>query len=199
MGTFKDWIGSPPEWGTWGTQANAWFNKVSLQLNNNGDAIVTNAADIDTLEALHNRPYTYGARASGTQSIPLSTPTPLTGLTTVSNGAGAGFSLSGGRLRAGSGDGGIWWVQGQVFWASNTTGYRALYIAKNQTVATGIHGGSYESTIMGTSRVHQVSGVFSVVANDYLDMVVWQNSGGALNVTGEATRLHNITAYKLFD
>ena len=46
--TIRDWIGSPPDWGGWGTRANAWLNELADQANTNIAGIATNLADIAT-------------------------------------------------------------------------------------------------------------------------------------------------------
>jgi hypothetical protein len=77
---------------------------------------------------------------------------------------------------------GYWRVSGFVEFDINSTGYRAAYLAKN---------GSYENQVVegpSTSATTQWGAAFSftkyLVSGDYLELIVKQTSGGALNLIG---------------
>jgi hypothetical protein len=73
--------------------------------------------------------------------------------------------------------------------AASGTGYRALAICKNSAGVAGTSfGGDFRPAATGTITLLNVSTTLYLVAGDYLEVFVNQNSGGALAVTktGEA-------------
>ena len=86
-----------------------------------------------------------------------------------------------------------WYVAfGQARWAANTTGFREIRTALNgpnpDYVETG--SGSY-STGPTTSIITQVQMLTTIYmsANDYLELIIGQNSGGNLNIQSSADGL----------
>lgn len=82
------------------------------------------------------------------------------------------------RLTIPSGSGGYWSVTGKITFAGSATGARQLRLNKNGTLIANFLvpiTGSGEQSIILTNT-------FNLVAGDYLEMVVYQNSGGALNL-----------------
>lgn len=75
---------------------------------------------------------------------------------------------------------GIYLVTASVYWPPNATGLRTVHIRKNGSTYLAIDqrptAGAAFSTAMSTSTSD------SFAAGDYVECVVWQNSGGALNV-----------------
>jgi hypothetical protein len=82
------------------------------------------------------------------------------------------------RLTVPSGKGGKWQITGPVTFA-NGTGYRIVRIYKN---GVGLISLSSAPTVSGDNTTGVVSNVFNLSAGDYLEVFVYQNSGGALNV-----------------
>ena len=84
---------------------------------------------------------------------------------------------------------GKWRITGAVRWAANATGIRLLMICLNGLPGTGIILGADERTNLGASLspIQQVTADWNVAANDYAILVAYQDSGGALNVTFNAS------------
>lgn len=79
-------------------------------------------------------------------------------------------------------------MTGQAIFAANATGQRTVSIRKNGSLFTGGGLGVDNNPIgTSTSRIPVSTGVITVVAGDYFTLSCWQNSGGNLNVSGEAT------------
>lgn len=70
-----------------------------------------------------------------------------------------------------------------VRWASNSTGYRLASLRSNgtQTIAT-----VTDNAVNGDATVQQVSSVVDLAASDYVEVLVYQNSGGALNASASS-------------
>lgn len=89
-------------------------------------------------------------------------------------------SVNTGRITVPSGAGGKWRFGASIEFASNATGYRQVFIRLN--------GGSALAAVQvpavsGVATQLNVSGEYSLSAADYLEVVVTQTSGAALNVT----------------
>jgi len=67
----------------------------------------------------------------------------------------------------------------QVGYTSNATGYRSLAVTQNANPVAR----STSQAANGATHVQAVSGEVQMAAGDYLEVVVGQNSGGALNTT----------------
>lgn len=74
---------------------------------------------------------------------------------------------------------GVYQITGHVRWASNATGSRLLYIRENGTAAI-----SYEQIAASVNGegIMDVTALWKLAAGEYVELVTWQNSGGALNV-----------------
>lgn len=117
---------------------------------------------------------------SGSLSISNSTTTVLTfDSERVDVGAMHSTSVNTGRLTIPSGAGGFWMVGGNVVWATNTTGRRELYIRSGG--ATLVAGDIRSAS--GDFPAASINQLCFLSAGDYVELVVSQNSGGALNVT----------------
>ena len=75
-------------------------------------------------------------------------------------------------------------LSAQVRWTFNATGVRQFDINGSVGLEAG-HISSYIPTASGGTTVHNsVSPVINVVAGDYFELALYQNSGGALNAEG---------------
>lgn len=73
-----------------------------------------------------------------------------------------------------------------VAFASNNTGLRFTWFGKNG-VTTGRYGAVSSAATQGDVTFHNISYTFNLAANDYIEVFVFQSSGGALNLNGDAT------------
>ncbi len=81
----------------------------------------------------------------------------------------------------GGADAGKYLVIGQVKFAANATGYRKLKITKN--VGFTLQAEVWQAAIAGgVETVMSVSMIVDITTSDYLELRVWQNSGGSLDV-----------------
>jgi hypothetical protein len=90
------------------------------------------------------------------------------------------------RLTIPSGKGGDYFVSGHVQWAANGTGYRVCGLLLNGT--TWIARVTEPGALSGDVTEIFVSTVYRFAAADYVTLRVYQNSGGALNVTASGNR-----------
>jgi hypothetical protein len=90
-------------------------------------------------------------------------------------------SVNAGRLTVPSD--GKYVIDYTLFFASNATGYRYIYVRLNGTTAL-----NFDTRNAVTGQVTALAGsvVYDFVAGDYVELVVLQNSGGSLNVTTSA-------------
>lgn len=163
-----------------------------------GSAVVTNL-DADKLDGQEGSSYfrtdavssnsvqpRAGVYNNTTQSINDSTNTALT-FNTEDFDVGAmhdtGSNTS--RLTIPASAGGLYWVNANTTFASNATGYRHLFIRKNGT--TNVLTGALNLGNATTVTMINCSGILVLSAGDYLEIMAFQSSGGALNV-GSATR-----------
>lgn len=70
---------------------------------------------------------------------------------------------------------------GKTFWANSSTGQRWCFVRKNG--ADLVEGGGMITQAAFESTTTITSGTVSVVAGDYFELLVAQNTGGALNLT----------------
>jgi hypothetical protein len=121
---------------------------------------------------------------SGNQSISNSTDTAvLFDVETFDVGGYHSTSTNTSRITIPSGKGGYYQFNYNVMWASNSSGLREVMLFKNGTrvqyfTALAIASGSQSQAI----TMIQAGAV-----NDYFEVYVFQNSGGALNLQGTAT------------
>lgn len=74
---------------------------------------------------------------------------------------------------------GIYLITAQVNFDTNATGARTLQIKHNNTTIIAMN------SVAGATRVN-VSTVYRLAVNDFLIVVAYQNSGGALNITASS-------------
>lgn len=84
------------------------------------------------------------------------------------------------RLTVPAGFGGRYLIGGMAQLAANATGLRMARIIKNGATVIS-HGGSFGTSASVGARVLPASTIVDLIATDYVELQVWQNSGGALN------------------
>ncbi|KKL07858.1 hypothetical protein LCGC14_2581790, partial [marine sediment metagenome] len=77
-------------------------------------------------------------------------------------------------------------IWGNVSWGINTTGFRQVWIRLNGSTAIGV---VRKAQSESDAIIMQVSAPYDLAVDDYVELVVHQNSGGALNV--EAASNHS--------
>lgn len=70
-------------------------------------------------------------------------------------------------------------IGGSVDWASNATGQRQLLIRLNGTTYIAPNG---VTPVSGDTTKQGISTLYSLAVNDYVELTVFQTSGGSLNV-----------------
>jgi hypothetical protein len=116
---------------------------------------------------------------TGTQSIPGSADTKLTFTSeTFDTDAYHSTSSNTSRITVPSGLDGYYLVGGHVQWAQNGTGVRAMRVEKNGATVNGA--GNQNPGNAGTAIGFETSVVVHLVATDYVEINVFQSSGGAL-------------------
>lgn len=75
---------------------------------------------------------------------------------------------------------GVYAIGGHVNWANNATGLRLISIRLNGTTLLATQGANAVTT--GNSQDQSVVTLGSLALNDYMELMVYQSSGGALNV-----------------
>lgn len=84
-----------------------------------------------------------------------------------------------GRMTVPTGLGGLYMVGANVGWDSSPTGHRIVRLRKNGTTLIGTVDGPSSPT--GFAPFQNVNTVAFLNAGDYVEVIVWQNSGGALS------------------
>lgn len=82
---------------------------------------------------------------------------------------------------------GVYLVEYMVTFAANTTGQRYAWIALNGSTSNRFDGYMLISASSSDSTAVGGTAIMSLAATDYVETMVFQNSGGALNVSGGAT------------
>lgn len=85
------------------------------------------------------------------------------------------------RLTIPAGLGGKYFIWGNVQWAGNVTGIRQLHLRKNGIlfIASNVISNG------GTSVLNQITDCdIDLAVGDYVEMIVWQNSGNTLDIQG---------------
>lgn len=115
-----------------------------------------------------------------TQSIANNTVTALAFNTEVSDSATLHDTVTNNsRITVPAGQGGWWYFSGFAAFASNATGQRQVALRLNGTTILGAQQVDTTAGSQETRLQTSFEGVF--VAGDYMEVVVLQNSGGALN------------------
>src|SRR5262245_53472431 len=92
---------------------------------------------------------------------------------------------------------GLYWVKGQVSFASNATGHRDARIMKNGT--TELHS-QFLGAVNGVNTKVQTSGLVDFNgSSDYVELEARQNSGGALDAAGGAVSDSHFEAFWIAD
>lgn len=111
---------------------------------------------------------------------------------------GAGMhstSVNTGRLTVPTGCGGKYVIGADIEFAANATGSRLIRLRVNG--ATNIAQVQYPSSSGTYASALAISSVYALSAADYVEVVVLQDSGGALNVTTQASYSPRFWAYWL--
>jgi hypothetical protein len=87
------------------------------------------------------------------------------------------------RLTVPTGQGGYYLITWNSLFAGNTSGYRSSHVTKNNEALTGQGSNAMGGVGSYTSAGNQV--VVNLAAGDYIEMQVYQSSGGALNLLCE--------------
>ena len=85
------------------------------------------------------------------------------------------------RLTVPSGLGGKYLIVASVPWANHTTGWRDLTIRANGS--TGLDSTRVGSGVANPYPISTITTIQQLAAGTYVEVVVWQNSGAALDVT----------------
>lgn len=146
------------------------------------------ALDIDAVQQINSATqFRCRVDKSGAQSIADATVTAVTfGAATEAFDVGAMHDESSNtsRITVPTGGDGIYLFGGGGQFAANATGIRLLYFRKNGSDINGINAGSPGSA-SGVQAVG-TAGMVSMAAGDYLELTVFQTSGGALNFSASA-------------
>lgn len=141
------------------------------------------AAKVTTLNASGNDALGYGT--SNAQSIPNNANTTVTTWTKIFDRINANFSASTGVFTAPAD--GIYQVSGQIVLAANTaaagTVVEALVVANGAVVANGVLS---RQAAASTVSAAQVSAICSLTAGQTIVLQAFQNSGGAIALSGIA-------------
>lgn len=90
------------------------------------------------------------------------------------------------RITVPTGKAGKYLVTGWAHFAANTTGKRGIQFLVNGTAASA-QNGVYPTQGVGDEASLELTAVLDLAVGDYIEMAVFQNSGGALNLnTGGA-------------
>jgi hypothetical protein len=93
------------------------------------------------------------------------------------------------RLTIPTGYTGKWLINGALSFASNTSGVRSLYLYKNGSF---VAAWDYPTPNAGSGSLN-FSYILSLVPTDYIEMKLYQNTGGNLNVFGTSSGNGKIT------
>lgn len=151
-----------------------------------GCVLASDGTDLFVLSVIAREGRTIAPRASRstTQSIANTTDTAIT-FDAVNSDAWACWS-AGQATRLTAPIPGRYSATGLISWAGNATGFRSIWIEKNGTSTLG-----RQSTVsVGAGNptwMEATAQPFDMVPGDYLRLIVWQNSGGALNVNNSST------------
>jgi hypothetical protein len=96
------------------------------------------------------------------------------------------------RMTIPAGLGGKYLIQATIQFASNTTGGRELQIYKNGTTVL-----QYVTTDAEGSLTMAISGTYSLVATDYVEIRAYQSSGGALDIWASNSGYTNATSFQV--
>ena len=84
------------------------------------------------------------------------------------------------RITIPTGKAGKYLIQGRILWVANATSYRYTSIAKNGTQVVRNYGGNFGTV----DTPNNIYAILDLAVGDYVELLVYQNSGGNLDVTG---------------
>ncbi len=84
-----------------------------------------------------------------------------------------------GRITVPTGGDGVYRCGGHVDWVSNGTGIREVQIRLNGATVIAYN---TMNPLSGTDSILSVNTEYALVAGDYLELLTFQSSGGALNI-----------------
>lgn len=151
-----------------------------------GCVLASDGTDLFVLAVLAAEGRTIAPRASRstTQSIANTNDTPITFDAVNGDAWGCWSAANATRLTAPVA--GRYQATALVSWAGNATGFRSVWIEKNGTSTLGR--ASVASVGAGNPTWMEVMSLpFDMLPGDYIRLIVWQNSGGALNVNNSST------------
>lgn len=93
------------------------------------------------------------------------------------------------RITIPTGMGGIYLIGGATFFAANATGIRQIQVLKNGVTIVGTRGLTAGFSVGGVGPALHTQALVSLAAADYVELSVFQDSGGALNVGNAAREL----------
>jgi len=125
-----------------------------------------------------NAPYAQIGRSTD-QSIPNSTLTAVLWTTEVSD-SHSGHSTVTNTSRYTATVAGLYQVSCSLPWDPNATGVREMFFRVNNTTST--PGDRAQASTVATIMTSSTR-LLRLAVNDYVEVVVWQNSGGALNIS----------------
>lgn len=147
----------------------------------------------DGITYLANAPLFIGSQTAA-QSVPNNTITALT-LDSEAVDTYNGHSTSVNTSRYTPTRAGYYWVLGVYAPAANATGNRFALIYKNGAAATLAQNGGLAAAASNTGAVQVLALVQCDGVSDYVEVVAFQNSGGALNTAPSPTGMQVIWAH----
>lgn len=90
--------------------------------------------------------------------------------------------------------GGIYLITAHVVFAANTAGVRYVNIRLNGTTDIASHGGSASNAF---ETAYSVSTIYQLAVGDYVEVRVFQSSGGALNVNSSGNTSPELAMHRL--
>ena len=103
-------------------------------------------------------------------------------------------STNNSRMTIPSSKDGYYYIYGQLSWVANATGLRRIAIYKNGSL---VYVSELNSGSGGAYAGITISAVLNLVATDYVELFVWQNSGGNLNIDSSDTTANYFGLVKL--
>lgn len=101
------------------------------------------------------------------------------------------------RLTIPSGEDGLYLIGGNAEVQSNDTGQRGIRILLNGATRIGGETLVNATTNSNSTRLHAGPTLYRLVATDYVELQVWQNSGGSLNTANVANATAEFWLVKL--
>lgn len=118
------------------------------------------------------------------QSIPDATATALSFSTPKQNPNGLWVSTAATKITVDKA--GLYWVNAGCVFAAGATGVRTISIQVNGVASTFPLQANQAAPAAGTGKLN-ICGLIYLANADYIEVVVTQNNGGALNVTADTT------------